>query len=265
MGEQTILVSSRGFLVDDTWVTLFVFFAFGNMCLLLGYMASGRRRSWWKRKRNAEQKEDDYGVARGAHRLPWEGFLILQFFSFNIQSIAQFPSVTEPGACTFDLATMEKTCVAESSITAFLYTLNMFLLAGYVWAYLTHVKTFLVALATRWVVLALSIAQFTLYIIVGAAGAASLQGVALGFDLLNLFLAWSGRKHSLNRLARIMYDVVSQSSAADVSSSRGNAGRTTTRSSKKSKNRRAAGRASSGRRSRAAFTTDEDEDMLMDV
>lgn len=252
MANVSYLMVTRAFLVTDTWLTLLTFLAYGNVFLLVGFVASGRRRSWWKHKRNprlmlrrfggtahsvnyahlptfvrsADQssnssggggglplhrKNDDTtsathdntgdgGVGRGAHRLTWAAFFMLQFFSFNVQSVGQFLSVTVSGACEFDPVAMTKTCDPKQAITAFLYTFDIFLMSVYVYAYITHAKSFFVAVVLRALILAFSITQFSLYISVGSVGAAVIQGSVIGADLVNIWLAWSGRNHTLERL-----------------------------------------------------------------
>lgn len=203
MSDSSNFIYSRSFLVDDTWVLLLVFTAAAVSFLNLGFMITGKRKRW---NRSGNRHPEDRGTGRGPHRMSWKLIYATQFVSFFLTSIAQFFSVTEDGVCSIDAVTFEKTCNARSSVTAFLYYINLFFMATYVATFITHAKDFLWAIALRTIVIAVSVTQFGLYISVGSVPAAIFQGIAIALDVFNIYLSWSGRKQSFLRIERRIVD-----------------------------------------------------------
>lgn len=201
--SQLAAVVTRQFAVYDTWPLLFVYVFGGHVPVLAGFVMSGRRRGWFKRKttqRKRELRAHASGVSRGLHRVSWEVFYIQMSVVALLLSLAQFFSLTNHDICSVDAAGV-KSCKSIAGVMPLLYLFTMILTTVHIWFHLAHFGDFMASLVVVVVVFFLNVANLVLYIVEGSVAAAILDGFAMLFHMYEIAVTFAGNK-SMKRMKK---------------------------------------------------------------
>lgn len=198
---MSVFVIGKSFSIFDTWTLLLIYLGSAQIAVLIGFVASGRRRGWWRRKSKASVDDPhsgtNAGVSRGLHRMPWEIFYVVCSFYAVFISIAQWIVATDQNSCNLALAAVadvdasdivKKSCEAIVGATSFLYVLQLVCISVYSWSHLSHCYDFAVAIFIRCILAALTIVQLALYAGMGSVGAPIIQSAVVVLDCVLLYI-----------------------------------------------------------------------------
>lgn len=192
---MSFFVIGRNLSTFDAWALLLLYVGSAQIAVLIGFVASGRRRGWWRRKSNAtvDQTGVNAGAARGLHRMPWELLYALSALYALLISVAQWIVVSDQHSCSVD-ADGHKSCDGIVGATSALYIVHLAALAVYVWAHVSHCCDFVAAIVCRVLLGVLSIVQIGLYAGLSSVGAPIVQGAAALIDAFFIYAVVRGNR-----------------------------------------------------------------------
>jgi hypothetical protein len=125
--------------------------------------------------------------------MPWEALYILNTVHMLFICLAQWLSVTSPDECRIS-DDGAKECGSLSGGVSIVFLVLLAIVPVYIWAYLSHSRDFLTAIAVRSLASALGIILIIFYASMSDVGAPIMQGIALLFDAMSLYITITGRK-----------------------------------------------------------------------